>query len=107
MPRPRRRIPRANEASVWGASLHLRPRPNHFLIILVFHFIIFICVPSLSAVLAVIVITVTVLLIVTTVLFITTTVLIMAVTVLIMAVTVVGTTWTPNQSHCNDQHYNH
>ena len=30
-------------------------------------------------------------------------------TVLITAVTVVGTTWTPNQSHChcNDQHYNH
>ena len=56
-------------------------------------FILFICNPSLSMVFLVIVITVTVFVIVTT--------------VLIMAVTVVMTTWTPNQSHCNDQHYNY
>jgi len=59
----------------------------------IIHFIFFICNPCLSAVFAVIPITVTVFCIVTT--------------VVIMAVTVVVTTWTPNQSHCNDQHYNH
>ena len=56
------------------------------------HFILLICNPSLFTVFAAIVITITVFVIV--------------VPVVIMAVTVVVTTWTPNPSHCNDQHYN-
>src|SRR5512147_2411248 len=71
------------------------------------HLILFICDPSLSTVFAVIVITVTLLVIMATVLITAVTLLVIVTTALIMTVTVVLTTWTPKQSHCNDQHHNH
>jgi len=55
----------------------------------------------------VVVIMATVLGIVTTVLIMAITLFVIMTTVLIMAVTVVVTTWTPNQSYCNNQHQNH